>query len=98
MITLELEMTQVNTCNQRMCAYNKGNACHARAITIGDGLSPMCDTFFISKAHCNDTSHLAGVGACKVSACTHNSDFECQAELIDVAVAGGEVKCMTFAM
>ncbi len=43
-----MKMPQVTECEMSECAYNKDNACHAMAITIGDGAHPRCDTFFRS--------------------------------------------------
>ena len=43
-----IEMPQVNQCEVTKCAYNVKNMCHARAITVGDGINAMCDTFFNS--------------------------------------------------
>lgn len=90
------EMPSVSECVLAECAYNLNKACHAIAITIGDGLRHMCDTFFKSSKHggINDT---AGVGACKVSACRHNMDFECGAASIRVDHEANYGKCMTFA-
>lgn len=90
------QMPCVSECAISECAYNSDKACHAIAITIGDGDSPMCDTFFKSSRH-GGTIETAGVGACKVSACSHNTDFECTAASIRVGQAQSLGKCMTFA-
>ena len=91
-----IKMPVVSECVIAECAYNSNMACHAIAITIGDGLRHMCDTFFKSSKHggINDT---AGVGACKVSACSHNTDFECSADSIRVGIEKNLGKCLTFA-
>jgi hypothetical protein len=39
---------------------------------------------------------IAGVGACKVSSCAHNSDLECQALSIRVGYHGDHPDCLTF--
>lgn len=39
----------------------------------------------------------AGVGACKVTGCKHNRDFECQAEEIAIGFHGDHPDCLTFA-
>ncbi|AOS97162.1 hypothetical protein AUP74_01731 [Microbulbifer aggregans] len=88
------DMPEVAKCAISQCAYNTDSSCHARAITIGDGDNPGCDTYFRNKKHTR-SNRSAGVGACKVSACNHNEDFECCADSIDVGEQGGEVKCMT---
>ena len=94
-----MKMCSVSECEIVECAYNMDKACHAMAITIGDGVHPMCDTFFKSSTHGGVKNQTAGVGACKVSACCHNMDFECEAESIHVGYCGGHSHgdCMTFA-
>lgn len=91
-----ISMPIVSDCTIADCAYNSNKCCHAIAITIGDGDSPMCDTFFISSKH-GGVKDMAGVGACKVSACRHNMDFECNTASIRVSHEGNTGKCMTFA-
>jgi len=91
-----IKMPVVSECVIAECAYNANKSCHAIAITIGDGDRPMCDTFFKSPKH-GGIKATAGVGACKVSACCHNTDFECGADSIQVGNEKNLGKCMTFA-
>lgn len=93
---ITLDMPIVDGCAVTDCAYNVEQGCHARAITIGDGDTPRCDTFLGASSHTRSNLLSAGVGACKVSACMHNEDFECAAEQIGVGMQGGEVHCLTF--
>jgi hypothetical protein len=93
---ITIEMPMVADCLVRECAYNVDESCFARAITIGDGVHPGCDTFFGAPTHSRIHNMRAGVGACKVTACRHNDDLECQAERIRVARTGTDVRCMTF--
>jgi hypothetical protein len=95
MSTKTIEMPDVSTCDATECAYNEKGACHARAITVGDELHPDCDTFLRSGEHCHRADR-AGVGACKVKACKHNDDLECQAPAIRVGHREGRVECLTF--
>jgi hypothetical protein len=94
---LNLELPIVRDCAATQCAYNSEQACHARAITVGDGAHPACDTFLPSGQHTQDTSHTGAVGACKVAACRHNQDLECTADSIHVGNHDGHADCMTFA-
>lgn len=94
---ITLEMSDVQACDVDACAYNVERRCHARAITVGDGIHPACDTFLASDRHTRDTSHTAGVGACKVMSCRYNSDLECAAETIRVGFHDNHPDCMTFA-
>lgn len=89
------DMPEVAQCAVSKCAYNVDTACHARAITIGDGSHPGCDTFFKNSSHVK-SRRVAGVGACKVSGCAHNTDFECTAESIQVDMNGGAASCQTY--
>jgi hypothetical protein len=91
------EMPGVQTCEMTSCAYNAGQSCHARAITVGGGIHPACDTFFASDRHARDISHTAGVGACKIVGCRYNSDLECSAEAIRVSMHDNHADCMTYA-
>lgn len=90
-----IEMPLVSQCSATKCAYNQNNNCRAKAITVGDGQEPGCDTFFTSKSHTRESTRIAGVGACKVSNCKFNTDFECTAGEISVAVSGTMVRCQT---
>ncbi len=97
MIAKTIQMPEVSRCDASVCAYNTQNGCRARAITIGDGSFPGCDTFLgISAAHVSSVQ-IAGVGACKVAGCKHNVDFECQADAINVATVSAPPACQTFA-
>ncbi|WP_250458710.1 DUF1540 domain-containing protein [Microbulbifer litoralis] len=89
------DMPEVAKCVISQCAYNADDACHARAITIGDGDDPDCDTFFDSNKHTH-SGRTAGVGACKIEDCTHNRDFECTADSIQVGNRGSEANCLTY--
>lgn len=97
---LSIEMPMVSECSVAECAYNTDSNCHARAITVGDGLHPGCDTYFdVSSppdSHTKAKQRIAGVGACKVSGCQHNDDFECMAELVAVGRAREQANCLTF--
>ncbi len=94
---MKIEMAEVMKCSAEECAYNHDGGCHARAITIGDGTVPHCDTAFNCGSHCS-SNNKAGVGACKVGGCMHNVDFECQAANISVGTSGGRAMCKTFQM
>ncbi|SDZ96042.1 DUF1540 domain-containing protein [Microbulbifer marinus] len=88
------DMPEVARCTVSKCAYNTDDSCHARAITIGDGDNPGCDTYFANSTHTR-SKRSAGVGACKVDSCDFNDDFECSANGIQVGRQGDSVKCMT---
>jgi hypothetical protein len=96
MKTLAIELPQVRACAVTQCAYNRQDSCHARAITVGDSVTPDCDTFFPAGPPVTDTSILGGVGACKVTRCKFNRDLECTAEDIQVGYAGSNARCLTF--
>jgi len=93
---MTIDMPMVSDCMVAECAYNMENNCHARAITIGDGTTPGCDTFMSSTMHTKAKDRRAGVGACKVMACTNNEDYECMASSISVGMLGQDVDCLTF--
>ena len=93
---LTIEMPPVDACAATGCAYNVERRCHARAITIGDGVHPACDTFIPGDQHVADGPTSAGVGACKVEACRHNQDLECHASEISLEMHGQHADCATF--
>lgn len=66
---ITLDIPPVSTCTARECAYNLGNQCHAGAITIGDGLDPICGTYFHSTRHPRASSLASGAGPCNVVSC-----------------------------
>ncbi len=91
-----LEMPQVTKCDAVACAYNTGNTCHAKAITIGDFIFPDCDTYLPVDGHAELITPLAGVGACKVKNCKFNRDYECTTESIQVGRIEKTIRCMTY--
>ena len=96
-MNISIDMPQVRACAITDCAYNVDKSCHARAITIGDGVHPGCDTAFLdAPLHTQDTNRIAGVGACKVSGCRYNDDLECDAESIEVGFVGKGINCLTY--
>jgi hypothetical protein len=94
-MSVTVTLPEVSACEATKCAYNTNNRCHAPAITIGDTLHPVCDTFLADSRHVASRSP-AGVGACKVSACVHNRDRTCHAGSIDVALHGDVPDCTTY--
>jgi hypothetical protein len=97
MIKISIEMPVVSECLVTACAYNTGNSCHARAITVGDtAIHPGCDTFLDSAPHSKAKQRNAGVGACKATACRHNDDYECMTDQISVGYASNSVCCLTY--
>lgn len=94
---ITIDMPVVAGCQVNECTYNVDSGCHARAITVGDGVHPGCDTFFVSQTHTGEKRRNAGVGACKVSGCRFNDDFECAADKIDVGYDNGSADCLTYA-
>lgn len=95
---MTIDMPVVAECEISDCAYNQKLACHARAITIGNGVTPGCDTYFPSSTHAKNVETIAGVGACKVNGCMHNADLECTAQRIHVGFAGSRVDCLTYSL
>lgn len=93
---VDLEMPEVKACDVQNCGYNVNCNCHAKAITVGDGSNPGCDTFMGMSGHIKETKRIAGVGACKVDECKFNEDFECSARNITVGFKNGKVNCLTF--
>lgn len=91
-----IEMAIVETCSATQCAYNEQGSCHARAITVGDGDHPACDTYFPRTQHVPGQTPAAGVGACKVSGCAHNADLECTADLVRIGHHAGHADCQTY--
>ncbi len=94
--TNPLEMPEVKRCDANDCGYNLNSNCHAKAITIGDYSNPGCDTFMGIHRHTKEIKRIAGVGACKVSDCKFNDDYECIAQDISVGFKEGKVNCLTF--
>jgi hypothetical protein len=100
MKTLTVTMPVITECKAEECAYNRNRLCHARAITIGDGKHPACDTYFCtshsSEQHIMNKNIIAGIGACKVQSCQYNVDYECFGENISIAHNNGRIACMNY--
>jgi hypothetical protein len=92
-----VEMPIIESCVIAECAYNNSGSCNARAITVGDGAVPHCDTYFAAIGHVSHQDESGGVGACKVSRCRHNRELECTAELIRIGRPHTRAECLTFA-
>ncbi len=92
-------MPPINSCVVTECAYNTDQTCHAKAITVGDGVGThaMCDTFFKTTMFGGAKDQIGGVGACKVAACRYNEDLECQSESIKIGYHRDHPDCVTFA-
>ena len=91
------DMPPVAKCEITDCAYNRDTCCHARAITIGGSADhPACDTYFRNPSAHTHLEPVAGVGACKVTACAYNEDFECSARAIRVSRGVDAADCLTF--
>ena len=84
MKTLTIAMPTIAACAATNCSYTVDESCQARAITVGDGIHPGCDTFVQTSHRVPANSRVAGVGACKVEACRHNRDLECEAASIEL--------------
>jgi hypothetical protein len=94
---ISVEMPIVSECSIGECAYNANNACHARAITVGDtAVHPGCDTFLDSTPHSRARQITAGVGACKATSCRYNDDYECTTDKISVGHASSSICCLTY--
>ena len=93
---MTIEMPVVESCTVSECGYNMNSMCHARAITIGDGIHPGCDTSFLGAPTSANGHDMAGVGACKVTGCSFNDELECNAEQITVSMENDEIQCVTF--
>ena len=94
---IPIEMSVVKGCEVSKCVYNADSACHAKAITVGDTVRPDCDTYFtLPSAHTKAVQRQAGVGACKMSDCKFNEDFECISPEISMGFLKDAPKCMTY--
>lgn len=95
---IPIEMPIVRECSVTECTYNTDTSCHAKAITVGSNVHPDCDTYFSTSAtHTRARERTAGVGACKMSDCSFNDDFECVAEEIRVGYRMERINCLTYA-
>ena len=93
---MAIEMPVVTSCQIENCGYNVAKKCHAKAITVGDSFDPECDTFLESNLHIREIRRTAGVGACKVTACRFNRNFDCGADSIAIGKASGKIQCLNY--
>ena len=89
-------MPKILACTVTECAFNADAACHALAITVGDGGCPLCDTAIRSSERAGYVEARAGVGACKVWECKYNYALECTAPGIAVEKHREHAECGTF--
>lgn len=93
-----IDTSDVARCTVPECVYNRHAHCYARAITIGNGGHPQCDTFHTANDHVGKQPQTAGVGACKSYTCRYNDGFECGAERVYVGYAEDfhYIGCLTY--
>ncbi len=89
-----MSLPTISNCKVEECAFNRDEACHAKAITVG-GPEPCCDAYFNSKEHGGKAMNTS-VGACKVSDCRHNDNLDCSASNIEISRDKCKADCMTF--
>ncbi len=89
-----MTLPTISKCKVEECAFNRDEACHAKAITVG-GPDPCCDTYFNS-LETGGKAMSGSVGACKVTDCRHNDNLECSAPSIEVSRDKCKADCMTF--
>lgn len=92
---MAMKMPKIDKCDVRDCSYNRGDRCHALAITVG-GSHPMCDTYMHAAVRGGDREAIGGVGACKVDSCKFNKSLECSAGQINIGPHGNHADCKTF--
>jgi hypothetical protein len=88
------ELSHRTSATYPAASHNDSN-CHARAITLGNGLYPGRDTYQDDSPGHPRLQATAGTGACKLSGWLHNSDFACTADGIDLAARGETAACMS---
>lgn len=93
---ITINVPEILECTVTECAYNVDVACHAKAITVGDGVHPGCDTYLGGCSSHTKRGRTAGVGACKATGCSHNEDYECTADSIKVGFKGSTIDCLTY--
>ena len=95
---MEKEMVKIASCNVTDCSYNKHNACHTLAITVGGvgDACPNCDTYLHSSQKGGIMDVQAGIGACKVQNCVSNKAFECTAPSVTIGKHQTHPDCMSF--
>lgn len=91
-----IQMPIVSECAATECAYNINKSCQARAITVGDGIHPGCDTFLMGSGKAKGSGQTAGIGACKITGCKFNEGLECMTDSISVCHVRGKVSCTTY--
>ena len=64
---MEKEMVRITSCNVTECAYNKHNACHTLAITVGGPSDPCpsCDTYLSTSQKGGIMDVQGGVRVCQ---------------------------------
>ena len=95
---MEKPMVKITSCEVTDCSYNKHNACHTLAITVGGPADPCpsCDTYVHSSQKGGVMDVQGGIGACKVESCSYNSSLECSAPSVTVGKHQSHPDCTTF--
>lgn len=91
------EMSKIASCDVTECSYNRHNSCHTMAITVGGpDECPQCDTYVRNSGKGGVQDMKGGVGACKMTDCSHNTELECTAGTIMVGKHNSHPDCMTY--
>ena len=95
---MEKEMVKISSCDVVDCSYNKHNACHTLAITVGGPGDPCpnCDTYMHGNQKGGIVDVQGGIGACKVENCSFNQSLECSAPSVKVGMHESHPDCFTY--
>ncbi len=91
-----MDIPQISDCGANTCAYNDEGTCHAAAITVGDTVTPHCDTYVEASEPGGFPTMTGRVGACKVASCRNNQNLTCTASSVRVGKVENEVRCLSF--
>ncbi len=78
-----MDMTQIEKCGMKNCAYNMDGDCHTLAITVGPHAE--CNTFVYASSKGGFEEANGGIGACLAADCCYNDRLECRALKIGVS-------------
>ena len=92
---MNMNLPDVIDCNVGQCAYNQESKCHSGAINIGNR-EPVCDTYVEAEIKGGFQKSLTKIGACKMSDCRFNGNYECLSAGIKVGAVNRHALCMNF--
>jgi hypothetical protein len=89
-------MSQVISCMEKGCAYNRGFRCLAKVVTVGNHQQATCEALRKDRVRYLKKDGVGNVEKCKMAGCLYNEGLKCTAFAgVRLTLHNGHVACET---